>query len=163
MDEDLTRSPLSALNIGSCLALMPVCHKSDATPGNVAHGPYVRPPAQYHRASMRHLGRANIPRRRGVSGHPRVTPTLHRTEILNMYSRFRDKSVGRIPEDEVTSCLFGPLRMMAAITPSTTWSACLHLFQCGHLFSEPFKPTDVQLELCYDARASPKNMGGPNA
>ena len=69
----------------------------------------------------------NIRRRRGGSGPPRVTPTLHRTEILYTYARIRKKNVGRIPEDETTSCVFGPLRMMAAMAPGRTWAACLHL------------------------------------
>ena len=60
-----------------------------------------------------------------------------------MYARIYNKSAGRIPEDEVTSCVFGPLRTMAAVAPARTWAACLHLFQCGHLYSEDFEPTDV--------------------
>ena len=62
-----------------------------------------------------------------------------------MYARIHGKSPGRLPEDEVTSCLFGPLRMMAALAPGRTWAACLHLFECSRLFPEDFDPTTVDV------------------
>ena len=64
-----------------------------------------------------------------------------------MYARIRNKSTGRIPEDEVTSCVLGPLRMMGAMEPARTWEACLHLFQWGHLFPKDFEPTDVSVKF----------------
>ncbi len=64
-----------------------------------------------------------------------------------MYARIHGKSPGRLPEDEVTSCLFGPLRMMAALAPKRTWAACRHLFECGDLFPEDFEPTEVDVQF----------------
>lgn len=62
-----------------------------------------------------------------------------------MYARIYGKDTGRLPEDEVTSCVFGPLRMMAATAPGRAWTACLHLFECRHLFPENFEPTTVDV------------------
>ena len=50
-----------------------------------------------------------------------------------MYAQIRGKSPGRLPEDEVTSCLFGPLRLMAALAPKRTWAACRRLFECEEI------------------------------
>ena len=60
-----------------------------------------------------------------------------------MYARIHGKSAD---EDEVTSCVFGPLRMLGAMAPARTWAACLHLFQCGHLFPD-FEPTDFDVRF----------------
>lgn len=64
-----------------------------------------------------------------------------------MYARIYGKAAGRTPEDEATSCIFGPLRMLGAMAPGKTWAACLHLFQCGHLFPGGFEPTDVDVRF----------------
>ncbi len=64
-----------------------------------------------------------------------------------MYAQIHGKRLGRLSEDEVTSCLFGPLRMMAALAPNRTWSACLRLFECRHLFPEGFEPTEVDVRF----------------
>lgn len=64
-----------------------------------------------------------------------------------MYARICGKAAGRTPEDEATSCIFGPLRMLGAMAPGKTWAACLHLFQCGHLFPGDFEPTDVDVRF----------------
>ena len=64
-----------------------------------------------------------------------------------MYARIHGKSAGRLPEDEVTSCVFGPLRMMAATAPGRTWAACLHLFECSHLFPKDFEPAAVDVRF----------------
>ena len=76
-----------------------------------------------------------------------VPLTIHRTDPPCMYARIHGKSAGTLPEDEVTSCVFGPLRMMAAMAPGRTWAACLHLFECGNLFPEDFEPTDVDVRF----------------
>ena len=74
-----------------------------------------------------------------------------------MYAQIRGKSPGKLSEDDVTSCLFGPLRMMAALAPKRTWSACRRLFECGHLFPEDFEPTEV------DVRFWPRFSAGERA
>lgn len=63
-----------------------------------------------------------------------------------MYARIHGKTTDGIIEDEVTSCVFGPLRMLGALEPPTAWTACLHLFQCGHLFPN-YEPTDVDVRF----------------
>ena len=63
-----------------------------------------------------------------------------------MYARIHGKTTDGIIEDEVTSCVFGPLRMLGVLEPPTAWTACLHLFQCGHLFPN-YAPTDVDVRF----------------
>lgn len=60
-----------------------------------------------------------------------------------MYAWIHRKRAGKITEDEVTSCVFGPLRMAGGLDPGRAWAMCLHMFQCDHLFSKDFEPTDV--------------------
>lgn len=64
-----------------------------------------------------------------------------------MYAWIHRKRAGKITEDEMTSCVFGPLRMMAGMEPGKTWAMCLHVLQCGHLFSKDFEPTDVSVRF----------------
>ena len=64
-----------------------------------------------------------------------------------MYAQIHGKVSGGTSEDEATSCIFGPLRMLGTMAPGKTWAACLHLFQCGHLFPEDFEPTDVDVRF----------------
>ena len=64
-----------------------------------------------------------------------------------LYAQIHGKSSGRLPEDEVTSCLFGPLRMMAALAPERAWAACRGLLGCGDLFPEGFEPTEVDVRF----------------
>lgn len=64
-----------------------------------------------------------------------------------MYAWIHRKRAGKITEDEVTSCVFGPLRMAGGIEPERTWAACLHIFRCDHLFSKDFEPTHVSVRF----------------
>ena len=64
-----------------------------------------------------------------------------------MYAQIHGKSPGRLPEDDVTSCLFGPLRMMAALAPKRAWAACRLLFGCSDLFPQDFEPTEVDVQF----------------
>lgn len=79
-----------------------------------------------------------------------------------MHAWIHRKRAGKITEDEVTSCVFGPLRMMAGMEPGKLWAMCLHVFQCGHLFSKDFEPTDVNVRFWPRFRLGPRRYVEPD-